>query len=138
MPSASCRPLYTESYYTVYGTVYGTVYRTVYENTYTNTRMRIRVYGSVLPYSICIPLTIRSNINIVMGGLRNPHLRPRVWISECRVGTVSEQFRGSPPPKSRGASPPDLPGSVWDGFAEDVLGVRPVFRNRFRSSDALQ
>ena len=36
-------------------------------------------------------------------------------------GTVSDHAWGSPPPRSRGASPPDLPGNVSIGFAADFL-----------------
>ena len=34
-----------------------------------------------------------------------------------RFGTILDHVWGSPPPQSRGASPPDLPGNVSIGFA---------------------
>jgi len=41
----------------------------------------------------------------------------------ANFGTISSHAWGSPHPQSRGASPPDLPGNVWDGFAEDLFSM---------------
>ena len=49
-------------------------------------------------------------------GIRNAQFQLRVWIFDGQFGTMSGHVRGSPPPQSRGASPPDLSENVRHGF----------------------
>ena len=53
--------------------------------------------------------------------IRNPLLELRVWNFDAHFNTISDRNWGCHPPKSRGASPPDLPCNIRDGFRIDFF-----------------
>ena len=70
----------------------------------------------------------------VGGPIRNSSFRLRVWIVDGRFGTVSELVRGSRPPQSRGASPPDPSRNLWVCTQKRSFRCLTLRNQRFRVS----
>ena len=98
------------------------------------------VFQGLISYStrflfVCRPVRNRDGTRAqAAGGLRNRRSRPRVWIVGGRFGTVSEHVRGSRPPQSRGASPPDPSRNLWVCTQKRFFRFLTLRNQRFRVS----